>query len=78
MPTDQPLVEPLTEREIEVLDLIAAGLTNQKIAEEFIIALGIVKVHTSGIYGKLGMRSRTQAVARSRELQLLDRSDRRV
>jgi ATP/maltotriose-dependent transcriptional regulator MalT len=69
--TDQPLVEPLTGRELEVLDLIAAGLTNQEIAEELIIALGTVKAHTSSIYGKLGVRSRTQAVARARELKLL-------
>ena len=69
--TDQPLVEPLTERELEVLELIAAGLTNQKIAEELVIALGTVKAHTSSIYGKLGVSSRTQAVARAREMKLL-------
>ncbi|MGB3717302.1 MAG: protein kinase [Candidatus Promineifilaceae bacterium] len=68
---DQPLVEPLTERELEVLRLIASGLTNKEIAGELIIALGTVKAHTSAIYGKLDVRSRTQAVAKARELKLL-------
>ncbi|RIK36995.1 MAG: hypothetical protein DCC55_25585 [Chloroflexi bacterium] len=70
-PADQPLVEPLTEREFEVLRLIADGLTNAEIAEELIIAIGTVKSYTGNIYGKLGVRSRTQAVARARELNLL-------
>lgn len=67
----QPLVEPLTEREVEVLHLIADGLTNAEIADQLIIAIGTVKSYTGNIYGKLGMRSRTQAVARARELALL-------
>jgi LuxR family maltose regulon positive regulatory protein len=65
------LVEPLSERELEVLGLIADGLSNQRIADQLVIALGTVKAHTSSIYGKLGVRSRTQAVARARELGLL-------
>jgi len=65
------LVEPLTAREIELLRLVAAGLSNQEIAEKLVIAVGTVKAHTASIYGKLDVRSRTQAVARARELGLL-------
>lgn len=65
------IVEPLSQRELEVLALIAAGLTNQEIARQLVIALSTVKGHTSNIYGKLGVRSRTQAVAMARTLGLL-------
>jgi LuxR family maltose regulon positive regulatory protein len=65
-----PLVEPLSDRELEVLHLIAAGLSNQAIAEELVVALGTVKAHTATIYRKLDVNSRTQAVARARELGL--------
>jgi LuxR family maltose regulon positive regulatory protein len=65
------LVEALTAREIELLRLVAAGLSNQEIAEKLVIAVGTVKAHTASIYGKLDVRSRTQAVARARELGLL-------
>jgi LuxR family maltose regulon positive regulatory protein len=68
---DQPLIEPLSERELEVLRLIADGFSNAEIAQRLIIAHGTVKRHTNNIYGKLGVQSRTQAVARSRELGLL-------
>jgi LuxR family maltose regulon positive regulatory protein len=68
---DQPLVEPLTPRELEVLGLIAAGLRNQEIADQLVISLATVKRHISNIYGKLGVSHRTQAVARGQELQLL-------
>jgi LuxR family maltose regulon positive regulatory protein len=67
----EPLIEPLSERELEVLGLIAAGLSNREIAQELYIAVGTVKRHTNHIYGKLGVHSRTQAVARARELGLL-------
>jgi LuxR family maltose regulon positive regulatory protein len=70
-PAPHPLVEPLSERELEVLLLIARGLTNQAIAETLVVALGTVKAHTASIYGKLEVHSRTQAVARARELDLL-------
>ncbi len=70
-PIAQPLPEPLTGRELEVLGLIARGMTNQRIAEELIVAIGTVKWHTSQIYGKLSAQSRTEAVARARELLLL-------
>jgi len=67
----QPLIEPLSERELEVLGLIAAGLSNRRIAERLVIAVGTVKRHLNNIYGKLGVHSRTQAVARAGELDLL-------
>lgn len=70
-PDMSALVEPLTDRELEVLGLIAQGLTNQQIADELVISVGTVKFYTSQIYGKLGVNSRTQAVARARELGLL-------
>ena len=65
------LVEPLSEREIEVLQLIAQGLTNPEIAARLYLSLNTVKVHTRNIYGKLGIKNRTQAVARGRELGIL-------
>ncbi len=65
------LVEPLSERELQVLELIAAGLTNPEIAARLFLALNTVKAHTRNIYGKLGVHSRTQAVARARDLGVL-------
>ncbi|MCP4540025.1 MAG: tetratricopeptide repeat protein [Chloroflexi bacterium] len=67
----QPLIEPLSEREIEVLQLVAAGKSNQEIADELVIALSTVKSHTNHIYGKLGVRGRTRAIVRAQELGLL-------
>jgi LuxR family maltose regulon positive regulatory protein len=65
------LGEPLTERELEVLRLIAAGHSNAEIAKALVIALSTVKTHTNTIFSKLGVASRTQAVARARDLRLL-------
>jgi len=65
------LVEPLTERELEVLGLIAQGHSNQQIADALIVSVGTIKKHLNNIFGKLGVTSRTQAVARARELSLL-------
>jgi DNA-binding CsgD family transcriptional regulator/pimeloyl-ACP methyl ester carboxylesterase len=70
----QPLVEPLSERELEVLELMAAGLSNQEIAEKLFITVGTVKTHVNTIFGKLDVHSRTRAVARARDLDLLNPS----
>lgn len=70
-PGVEPLLQPLTERELEVMHLIAAGLSNREIADTLVIALGTVKRHINHIYRKLGVHSRTQAVARSRDLGLV-------
>ena len=67
----EQLAEPLSERELEVLRLLAAGRSNQEIAEALVVAVGTVKTHIHHIYGKLNASSRVQAVARARELQLL-------
>jgi LuxR family maltose regulon positive regulatory protein len=65
------LVEPLSERELEVLQLIAAGRSNRRIASELFVSVGTVKTHVNNLYRKLDSHSRTQAVARARELKLL-------
>jgi len=70
-PRPSPLVEPLTEREREVLRLLVAGASNAAIARELVITVGTVKRHINSIYGKLGVNSRTQAVARAHPLKLL-------
>ena len=67
------LFEPLSERELEVLQLIAAGLTNPEISSRLFLALNTVKAHTRNIYGKLNVHSRTQAIVRAQELGLLPR-----
>jgi LuxR family maltose regulon positive regulatory protein len=61
----------LTERELEVLRLIAAGKSNRGIAQGLFVAVSTVKKHINNIYRKLEAHSRTQAVARARELNLL-------
>jgi LuxR family maltose regulon positive regulatory protein len=68
---EQALPEPLTPREQEILELLAAGLTNREIGEELVISPETVKKHTGSIYGKLAVRSRREAVARARTLGLL-------
>jgi DNA-binding NarL/FixJ family response regulator len=65
------LPEPLTPREQEILELLAAGLTNREIAEALVIAPGTVKKHTGNIYGKLNVSNRTEAATKARELDLL-------
>lgn len=65
------LAEPLSPREIEVLHLLSAGLSNREIGEALVISPGTVNTHTRKIYEKLGVGNRTQAVARARELKLL-------
>ena len=65
------LVEPLTPRELDVLRLLAAGQTNQRIARELVLTLDTVKKHVSHVLAKLGAANRTQAVSRARELDLI-------
>ncbi len=65
------LVEPLSEREIEVLRLLVAGLSNREIAGKLVISLGTAKTHIHNIYGKLGTRNRPETINRARELELL-------
>lgn len=67
----QPLIEPLSQRELEVLKLIADGLSNQEIAERLFLALDTVKGHNRKIFDKLQVQRRTEAVARARELGIL-------
>jgi LuxR family transcriptional regulator, maltose regulon positive regulatory protein len=71
-PSMQLMIEPLTAREVEVLKLIEAGCSNQDIAEQFVISIPTVKRHISNIYAKLGVISRTQAVAIGRELKIFE------
>ena len=70
-PPAQPLIEPLSRRELEVLQLIAQGLSNREIGERLFVALITVKGHNQKIFGKLEVQRRTEAVARARELGLL-------
>ena len=75
LPTDSPvqaLIEPLSDRELEVLQLVADGLSNRDISEQLYLALSTVKGHNRNIYGKLGVQRRTEAVARARDLGLID------
>jgi LuxR family maltose regulon positive regulatory protein len=65
------LLEPLTERELEVLRLLVEGLSNAAMARELIITVGTVKRHVNSIYGKLGVQSRSQAIARAHTMHLL-------
>jgi len=71
VPIPQLLVEPLSERELQVLRLVAEGMSNGEIAQRLVVSVGTVKTHVHNIIAKLGVRSRTQAVARARELALL-------
>jgi LuxR family maltose regulon positive regulatory protein len=72
VPASMPaMVQPLSERELEVLGLHAAGRSNREIAEELVVALDTVKKHVSHVLDKLGAANRTQAVAHARELGLL-------
>ncbi|MCP4541925.1 MAG: helix-turn-helix transcriptional regulator [Chloroflexi bacterium] len=70
LPHPAALIDPLTKREIQVLQLICAGCSNQQISEKLVVTMNTVKKHTSNIYAKLSVKSRTQAVARARQLGL--------
>jgi LuxR family maltose regulon positive regulatory protein len=65
------LADPLTNRELEILELVAEGATNQFIADQLVISLGTVKGHLNHILSKLDAHNRTEAAARGRELGLL-------
>jgi LuxR family maltose regulon positive regulatory protein len=65
------LVEPLSERELEVLRLVAEGLSNREIAEQLVVAVGTVKAHLHNICGKLDVQNRTQAILQAQQLGLL-------
>ena len=71
LPPVQPLIEPLSQRELEVLRLIAEGLSNQEICERLFLALDTVKGHNHRIFNKLQVQRRTEAIARARELGLI-------
>jgi ATP/maltotriose-dependent transcriptional regulator MalT len=71
LPTVQPLIEPLSQRELEVLRLVAQGFSNREISEGLFLALPTVKGYNSTINNKLHVRRRTEAVAHARELDLL-------
>jgi LuxR family maltose regulon positive regulatory protein len=78
MPSENPkahsqnLLEPLTTRELEVLSLLAQGLTNQEIAQQLVISPGTAKRHVANIFAKLAVVNRTQAINRAREVHLLE------
>ena len=65
------MIEPLSQRELEVLHHIAQGLTNREISQEMVLALDTVKGYTRKIYGKLGVHNRTHAVAKALNLGIL-------
>lgn len=65
------LIEPLSDRELEVLRLLADGCTNQEIAEKLVLAIGTVKAHNHNIFSKLGVGNRVRAIARAKSLGLL-------
>lgn len=67
----QHLEDPLSERELEVLALLASGRTNSEVARDLFVSVGTVKSHTGNIYRKLGAKNRAEALARARELELL-------
>jgi ATP/maltotriose-dependent transcriptional regulator MalT len=69
--TPEPLAEPLSERELEVLTLLASGRANREVARDLFVSVGTVKTHTNNIYRKLGVRNRAGALARARSLKLL-------
>ncbi|PKO14082.1 MAG: hypothetical protein CVU39_16000 [Chloroflexi bacterium HGW-Chloroflexi-10] len=71
-PSNQLLIEPLTAREVEVLKRISTGCSNQDIADQLFISIPTVKRHISNLYGKLGVKSRTQALAIGKELKIFE------
>jgi LuxR family maltose regulon positive regulatory protein len=72
--TPDTLIEPLSEREIDILECLAEGLSNREIAHRLTISLSTVKTHTRNIYTKLGVNSRTQAIAQARAWGIISSS----
>ena len=73
----QGLVDPLSQRELDVLRLLGTDLAGPDIARELVLSLNTVRTHTKNIYAKLGVNSRRAAVRRAEELDLMSRSGRR-
>jgi len=71
LPSANPLIDPLSQRELKILQLIAQGLSNREIGERLFLALDTIKGHNRKIFDKLQVQSRTEAIARARELGLL-------
>jgi LuxR family maltose regulon positive regulatory protein len=71
LPSAQPLVEPLSQRELEVLRLLGTELNGPEIARELVVSLATMRTHTQNIYNKLGVNNRRAAVRRAEELELL-------
>jgi len=71
-PGRDSLIEPLTGREREILNLVCQGLSNQEIARQLVLSVGTVKTHMYNIFGKLGVSGRPQAIARARGLSHLN------
>ena len=71
LPHSYPLVEPLSERELQVLRLLAAGMSNRDIADELVVALSTIHSHCKSIYSKLDVHTRSDAAHRARELGLI-------
>jgi LuxR family maltose regulon positive regulatory protein len=71
LPPAESLIDPLSQREIKILQLIAQGLSNREIGERLFLALDTIKGHNRKIFDKLQVQSRTEAIARARELGLL-------
>jgi DNA-binding NarL/FixJ family response regulator len=67
----QPLIDPLSERELEIVHLLSQGASNKEIAECLVITVGTVKNHVTNILGKLGVRDRTQAALKAKELGII-------
>jgi len=72
---EETLTEPLTDREIEVLRLLALGKTNRQVAKELLVSLSTVKTHVQHLSIKLGVSDRTQAAVRAAELGLLSKEE---
>ncbi len=73
-PANQGLIEPLSERELEVIRLLGTDLAGPDIARELVVSLNTVRTHTKNIYAKLGVNNRRAAVRRARELDLMSRT----